>query len=384
MDTVETAAAAMMGAPYNSIGTAEYAAIGRMFLGDPERPLSGYLAGKERGGVYVQALEAEWAETFEVKHAIACNSATSGLMAAAFAAGLKHGDKFSVSPMTMSATAAAPMFTGAHPVFCDVEEETFGYDELVMGSMIKATFVTNMFGHPAQLKRLRAQCDALGRVMIEDNAQAPFAMEGAMYAGTIGHIGVFSLNVHKHFHCGEGGVIVTNNDAYADAMRAFINHGEHMSFEIGLNLRMPEICAAIALTQLRKGQHLVNLRVAQALDIIEAIGPLPDGIRHPVSRQDCTHSFYIIPWLIERDRTSFLNILHDQGVPVVEGYQEPLYRMPAFARMKRKDGCPIAEDLQDRRLFHIENCAYTFSTAEIKKIGDAFRRAADAQASCRV
>lgn len=377
MDTVETDAAAMMGTPYNSIGYEERSAIGLLFTGDPERPLSGYLAGKERGGFYVQALEDKWCEVFGVKHAIACNSNTSGLFAAAVACGLHSGQKFSVSPITMSATAAAPMWTGAHPVFCDVEDETFNYDELVLGSTVKATFVTNMFGHPAQLAKLRAQCDALGRVMIEDNAQAPFAMEGGKYAGTIGHIGIFSLNVHKHFHCGEGGVIVTDNSDYADAMRAFINHGEHVSFTTGLNLRMPEICAAIALTQLRRGLTLVEDRRLQAEAIIAAIGNVP-GIRAPVVRDGCTHSFYIIPWLIEGGmRGKFCGLLHSYGVPVVEGYQQPLYRMPAFNRMKRKDGCPIAEDLEDRRLFHIENCAATFSKDEITRIGNAFKRAAE-------
>ena len=379
MDTVETDAAQMMGRRYDTIDRPEV----RAAMDALSRPLSGYLAGQERGGFYVQALEDAWAETFQVKHAIATNSATSGLMAAAFAAELKHGDKFSVSPITMTATAAAPMFTGAYPVFCDVEDETFGYDELVLGSTVKATFVTNMFGHPARLERQRRQCDQLGRVMIEDNAQAPFAMEGGAYAGTIGHIGVFSLNVHKHFHCGEGGVVVTDNADYADAMRAFINHGEHMSFEIGLNLRMPEICAAIALVQLQKGLGLVEDRRLQAEAIIAAIGEVP-GIRMPIVREGCTHSFYIIPFLIEHGRTFFCEHLRAAGVPIVEGYQQPLYRMPAFSRMKRKDGCPIAEGLEDRRLFHIENCAATFSKDEIKRIGDAFRRAADAHASCRI
>jgi perosamine synthetase len=377
MDTVETTAAAMMGTPYNSIGYEEYSAIGRLFIGDPERPLSGYLAGKERGGFYVQALEDRWCETFGVKHAIATNSATSGMLAAAFAIGLKRGDKFAVSAMTMSATAAAPMFTGATPVFLDVHDSDFCIGPLAAMGDAKAIFATNLFGHPAPLAQMRQIADRDGGFLIEDNAQAPFAMEGRKWAGTIGHIGVFSLNVHKHFHCGEGGVIVTNDDAYADAMRAFINHGEHMSFEIGLNLRMPEICAAIALSQLRKGQHLVNLRVQQAMEILDAIGNVP-GIRLPVIREGCTHSFYIIPFLIENRRQDFCMILAAAGVPVTEGYQEPLYRMPAFSRMKRNDGCPIAEDLQDRRLFHIENCAYTFTESEIKKIGDAFRRAAEA------
>lgn len=377
MDAVETPASGMMGRPYNRIGSEEYAALGAMFIGDPARPLSGYLGGRRHGGIYVQVLEDQWAETFGVKHAIAVNSATSGLLAAAFAAGLKSGDKFSVSPFTMSATVAAPMFTGASPMFCDVEDETFGYDELVLGSSVKATVVTNLFGHPAQLAKQRKMADDLGRVMIEDNAQSPFAMEHGRYAGTIGHMGVFSLNVHKHFQCGEGGVVVTDDDLLAEHMRAFINHGENLpgATGIGLNLRMPETSAAIALIQLRRGLGLVEDRRQQAEAIINAIGDIP-GIRPPVVRDGCTHSFYCIPFLIEGERARFCDALRVSGVPVVEGYVSPLYRMPAFRRVTRKDGCPIAEALHDRRLFIIENCARTFSTVEIRRIGDAFKRAA--------
>lgn len=384
MDTVAQAANQMMGTPYNSIGKVEITAV----LGAMNGPLSGYLAGKERGGRWVLALEDAWCEIFGVKHAIACNSNTSGMMAAAFAVGLGPNNTFACPAMTMSATAAAPMFTGAQPIFGDVEDETFGLkpDLALLSARQKAAFVTNLFGHPAHLAWWRKSADTHGFYLIEDNAQAPFAMEAGRYAGTIGHIGVFSLNVHKHFQCGEGGVIVTESDDLARRMRAFINHGEHAGNEIGLNLRMPEVCAAIALAQVRRGRELVAWRMEQAAEIIYAIGDIP-GIRPPIIREGCTHSFYCIPFLIDKGRASFLNILHDQGVPIIEGYVDPLYRMPAFERNKRgalHPPCPIAEDLHDRRLFYIENCAYTFTKSEITKIGDAFRRAADAHASCRV
>lgn len=387
MDTMATDAAQMMGRPYRSISVQEENAALLMF---GEGPLSGYLAGRERGGKQVCALEDAWCDTFGVKHAIACNSNTSGLLAAAFAAGLGPGDKFVCPAMTMTATAAAPMFTGATPQFYDVSDEDF----CAWGDTgEKAAFVTNLFGHPAQLAAWRADCDASGSVVIEDNAQAPFAREGEAWAGTIGHIGVFSLNVHKHFHCGEGGVIVTNDDHLAWRMRGFINHGEHVMGPIGLNLRMPEICAAIALSQLRRGKQLVFNRIDQALHILDAIGEIP-GIRRPVIREGCMHVFYIIPWLLDLRagtadsdvnmfgihadaRAKFCKILREAGVPIVEGYQEPLYRMPAFQRYRPNGGCPVAEDLQDRRLFHIENCAYTFSKDEIHGIGDAFKRAAE-------
>src|SRR5262249_27333488 len=112
-------------APYNSIGHLEEDKAGSVMAGGP---LSGYLGGENPGGYWVTRLEDAWAERFGVKHAIACNSATSGLFAAAHAAELTHGDRFICPALTMSATAAAPAMTGAMPLFCDVHRTTFILD----------------------------------------------------------------------------------------------------------------------------------------------------------------------------------------------------------------------------------------------------------------
>ena len=353
--------------PVNSITDNEI----RAALDAMERePLSGYLAGRERGGYHVRALEDAWCETFKVKHAIAANSATSGLLAAAFA--VERKTRFAVPAMTMSATAAAPMFTGAKPFFCDVEDETFG---LTGGLPHDASiFVTNLFGHPARLHDLRRHCDEHGTVLIEDNAQSPFAMEYGKYSGTIGHIGVNSFNVHKPLQCGEGGMITTDYAAFAGHIRKFINHGENNIGNISLNLRMPEVCAAIALTQLRRGREIVGGRIEQAEAIIAAIGDIP-GLRPPIIRDGCLHVYYTIPFLVEKNRTEFCAALREEGVPIVEGYVPPLYRMPAFQQFARP--CPVAEDLHDRRLLYIENCAWDFTPEQIRQVGEAFKRAAE-------
>ena len=358
--------------PANSFGwdeLRELTAFGMIAQRDGA-PLSGYLAGKSRGGKQVIALEEAWSDCFAVKHSIAVNSATSGLLAAAFACDLKTEDMFACPAMTMSATAAAPCFTGARPVFCDVNDTDFS----IICAAGKATFVTNLFGHPASLGALRSACDAVGTYLIEDNAQSPFAMEGKRFAGTIGHIGVFSFNIHKPFQCGEGGIIVTNDDDLAGRMRAFINHGENVAENIGLNLRMPELCAVVALTQLQRAPSIVRRRIGQAEAILEAIGFIP-GLRPPVTRAECRHVYYTIPFLIDRSRAQFCGVLAANGVPVVDRYVAPLYELPAFR--KYKTDCPVAEDLYNKRLFYIENCAWDFTALQIKQIGEAFKRAAE-------
>jgi dTDP-4-amino-4,6-dideoxygalactose transaminase len=364
--------------PFNGIGLEERNMVGNLtalaMCTSGHAPLSGYLAGKFDGGTYVRALESAWCETFDVAHAIACNSATSGLLAAAFAIDLGFGDRFAVSAMTMSATAAAPMFTKATPFFVDVEDETFGLVCPPMPESTRAIFSTNLFGHPCDLGRNEW---SLGRrnpvYLIEDNAQSPFAMAHGRHVGTMGTIGVWSLNVHKPIQCGEGGMITTDDEHLAMAMRDFINHGE-IGGELGLNLRMPEVCAAIALVQLSRGREIINGRIAQAEAIISAIGDIP-GIRPPIVKRGCTHVYYTIPFLIEKRRRFFCANLRAAGVPIVEGYQAPLYRNAPFKKHAR--ACPVAEDLHDNRLFYFENCAWSPTDAQIKMIGDAFKKAAE-------
>src|SRR5882672_3747950 len=339
-------------------------------------PLSGYLAGKARGGMYVQKLEDNFAEVFHVKHAIACNSATSGLLAAAFAVGLGTGDTFVCPAMTMSATAAAPMFTGAMPRFEDVEDETFGLrDAGSKPDTPKAIFVSNLFGHAANLHLIRKFCDDSDLYMIEDNSQSPFATDNGKFAGTIGHIGVFSFNIHKPLQCGEGGMVVTDDETLANRLRAFINHGEVIGGPIGLNLRMPEVSAAIMIAQLEHAGVIIQDRIDQAMDILFSVGTEIPGLRPPITREGCDHVYYTIPFLISGDRAQFCATLKAEGVPIVEGYVEPLYDLPAFSPFQRY--CPVAEGLHRQRLFYIENCRYSFTGGQIRMIGEAFKKAAE-------
>lgn len=357
--------------PFNSIGRDEFVLAEAAMHG----PLSGYLAGKKRGGHFVCELEDAWCETFGIKHAIACNSATSALLTACDAVDVSSDNDVITTPFTMSATAAAPAFLGANICFADIDPDTFGLaGPFERNSRTQAMIVTNLFGHPAALHKAREMCDRFNWYLIEDNAQSPFAMENGKYAGTIGHIGCWSLNIHKAMQCGEGGICTTNDDELAARMRAFINHGENISDRIGLNLRMPEVCAAIALAQLKNGIRIVQRRVQQAWAIESAIGDIP-GLRRSVVRNDCRHSYYCIPFLIENNRTEFCVALREEGVPIVEGYVPPLYRLPAFSKFARP--CPVAEDLHDRRLFYFENCQYDPTSAQIKQIGDAFKKAAE-------
>ncbi len=183
------------------------------------------------GGPAVRAaMEEAWAAYFKVKHAISVNSATSGLYAALGALDLKPGDEVIVTPHTMSATASGILLYGAVPVFADIDPNTYRLSPEDVKSKLtprtKAIMVVDLFGHPAEFNALKDIVKARNIKLIEDAAQAPGALYKGSWAGTQGDMGVFSLNYHKTIHCGEGGVIVTNDDDLANRLCLIRNHGE--------------------------------------------------------------------------------------------------------------------------------------------------------------
>lgn len=307
--------------PFTTIGEEEEKAVLRVLR---KKQLSGYIAGHDTSGVEVNRLENDWAEFFGVNYAVACNSATSGLLAACMAIGVGHGDEVIVPFLTMSATACAPNVLGAQIVLADVDENLC-IDVNHVGRLInentKAVIATNLFGHPAKLAQLRSMCDSANVFLIEDNAQAIGAKEGSRYTGTIGHIGVFSLNYHKQIQAGEGGVCITDNYPLNMKLRGAINHGEHMKLDFpGLNLRMTEITAAIAIEQLKKLPDILKEKEEVARAVIGWMhgcayaSPLP-------TRDSCTNTYYAIPFFSSQTynamsvadlltRSTFLNFSH--------------------------------------------------------------------------
>lgn len=339
------------------------------------RPLSGYIGGVPTTGYWVSKLAAEWAHTFHSRYAIPCNSATSGLMAACIAAGIGPGDEVWVSTYTMSATATCAIMLGATVKFLDIDTHYFCMTTEFRKPFPKAIIITNLFGCTGYLPALRTFCDIHRIVMIEDNAQAPFATHGGKCAGTIGHMGVFSLNVHKHIQCGEGGVVVTDIGDYAERVEHAINHGELASnaipavSRIGLNLRMVEPVAAIACAQLRKGFDLVQSRIALA-EAISDIFRGVDFVQPPRGRAGEIHAYYLWAGQITGEhacdiRDGLITRLRDRAVPFKAGYSTPLHRL-----FEDNISLPVAEDIEDNRLFTFEICAYDPKAHHLKTMRD--------------
>jgi len=337
------------------------------------KPLSGYLAGNPKGGYWVERLSTEWASAFSVTHAIPCNSATSGLLAACMAAGIGPGDTVWTSGYSMSATAACAKVLGARIVFIDIETTRYSMNpKTFTSSCPKAIIATNLFGHPAYLTSMRGWCDSNNVILIEDNAQAIFAKENGRYAGTIGHIGVFSLNVHKHLTCGEGGVIVTSDEQLGDRLSGAINHGEMgSSGQIGLNLRLTELCAAVAVAQLDKSKFILEGRIALAEEIASffdapyLIPQKPDN--------GCTHSYYILPIrVLDNRRERILQRLSACNFPMRKGYSPCLNKVFASNQV-----CEVAERCESEELMTFEVCSYNPTTSQLAQMKEIVKWATD-------
>lgn len=333
-------------------------------------PLSGYLGGETERGYYVERLESEWSAEFNVNHSIACNSATSGLYAACRAAGITHGDLVWVTAYSMSATAACAYLCGAKVKFIDIEFDFFSMNMNEFRKPYpKAIIVSNIFGHPAYLSALRSWCDTNKVVMIEDNAQSPFAKEGSLYAGTIGHMGVFSFNVHKHIQSGEGGMVCTNDEELAERVFDVINHGECRGGLIGMNLRMPELCAAVMCAQLEKARPIIDGRIEIAESLTEAVKDIP-FIKAPLVRPDCRHVYYV--WAAKvhpGKRNTFVSALNDYCLPMNTGYNL-LHKI-----FNTKDKCPVAEDVESC-LIMFEVCSYSPSKKQLITMKDVIHEVA--------
>ena len=372
--------------------------------------LSGFFASWQDGflgGPKVREFEAAWAERFEVTHAVSVNSNTSGLFASIGAAGVGPGDEVIVPATTMSATAMAPLVYGAIPVFVDIDEETFCLDlESVRANLTdktRAILAVNLFGQAAPLGALRQLADEKDIVLIEDNAQGPLATEHGRYCGTIGHIGVFSLNYHKHIHTGEGGICVTEDKDLARRLQFIRNHAEAVVEEagvsdltnmVGFNYRMTELGAAIGLAQLAAAEDHVGRRQHLAERLSAGLSGLP-GVTVPSVRAGCRHVYYC--WIPRYDaalagpsRNTFVRALRAEGFPCGEGYLRPLYLLPLFQQRRAfgRDGfpftlterrydkglCPTAERLHEKEIIVFEPCAYGVDDALVERLVEAFRK----------
>jgi perosamine synthetase len=252
-------------------------------------------------GTMVKDLTREFGDMIGARYVYACASGTAALHSAIAAINPDPGDEIITTPITDIGAITPIMYQGAIPVFADVDPSTVNVTaatiEKVISPKTRAIMVTHLFGNPAELAKIKVLAKQRGIALIEDCAQAFLAKENGRFVGTVGDIGCFSLQQGKHITAGEGGLVVTNDEALARRLRLFIDKAwgygdpnpDH--YFLALNYRMTELAGAVALAQLGKLRFSVDQRRAMAARLTGQLQGLR-GIELPHEANGAEHVYW--------------------------------------------------------------------------------------------
>jgi len=345
-------------------------------------------------GDMVNRLEAKFCEKIGVKYAIAHNDGTNTLHSILEAIGIEPGDEVIVSPLTMSAPTFAILMAGGTPVYADIDPDTLNISPESIESRItdktKAISAIALYGLPCDLDKIREIADKHSLFVYEDNAQCQLATFKGQYAGTMGDAASFSFQRLKHITCGEGGMVVTNDETFADKVRAkqclgYANlsakkgsitknemqnpdYARHLV--MGFKSRMPELCAAVLIAQLENLEVLVEKRLQSAKLLEEVISECDWLIPQRVGA-DYKHSYWTYVVRLENHSIDFKNFrdrfVENGGDGIYAAwrlsYQEPFLQNPVnlgwranlisdwrLQEYQQRGLCPVAEKIQSRLL----------------------------------
>jgi dTDP-4-amino-4,6-dideoxygalactose transaminase len=283
-------------------------------------------------GPRVAALEEAFARMTGARHAIATTSGTTGLHLALLAHGIGPGDEVITSPFTFIASVNAILFTGAKPVFADIDEASFNIDperlEAAITPRTKAVMPVHLYGQPCDMDEICAIAERHGVVLLEDAAQAVGATYRGRHVGTFG-TAVFSLYATKNVMSGEGGMITTDADDVADRARLLRNHGMRNRYEyemLGYNFRLTDVLAAIGLAQLGRMEEATRRRRSNAGYLNAHLR----GIGTPVVKEGRDHVWHQytvrLPQALDRQET--VRRLGEDGIGTGVFYPLGAHRFP--------------------------------------------------------
>lgn len=302
-----------------------------------------YILGNE-----VEAFENEVAQCLGVRHAVGVASGTDALLLSLIALGIGAGDEVVTTPYTFIATAAAIVRAGATPVFVDIDPVTFNLDPervaTAIGPRTRAILPVHLFGHPADMPDLRDLADRHGLALLEDACQAFGARIGEHAVGGLGHAGCFSFFPSKNLGgAGDGGLVVTGDEALADHVRRLRNHGSgrdrYVHEELGFTSRLDALQAAILRVKLERVEVWNERRRSLAALYDELLSGLP--LRLPKERPGCRHVYHVY-CIRTPSRDALRDALQAAGVETAVYYPLPLHLQPAL-----HGRCRVVGDLQE-------------------------------------
>ena len=305
-----------------------------------------YILGEE-----VAAFEREFAGYCHASQAIGVNSGTSALHLALLAAGIGPGDEVITVPFTFVATVSAICYTGATPVFVDIEPDYFTMDpskiEAAITPKTKAIMPVHLYGQPADMDPIMEIARRRGLTVIEDAAQAHGSDYHGRRCGSIAEIAGFSFYPGKNLGAyGEGGAITTTRADIAATCRTLRDWGQEKRYEHrlkGFNYRMDGIQGAILRVKLRHLEAWTERRRQVAEWYAAALDP--DSVRPPKARPGCRHVYHVYAVRTD-DREKLRDVLGKQGIQTGVHYPIPVHLQPAHADLGYHAGdFPVAEQV---------------------------------------
>ncbi len=337
-------------------------------------------------GDEVAAFEEEFARYCGSSFAIAVNSGTSALHLALLAAGIGPGDEVITVPFTFIATVAAIVYSGARPIFVDIDPKSFTMDvdqiERAITERTKVILPVHLYGQPADMERILEIARRHHLLVIEDAAQAHGSEDKGRRVGGLGDIGCFSFYPGKNLGAyGEGGMVVTNNSIYAQTVRLLrdwgqIEKGHHILK--GYNYRMEGIQGAVLRVKLRYLEAWTEARRLHAKRYHELLKR--ENIETPEERSDCRHVYHIYAIRVGqrdalqralRDRDIQTGIHYPIPVHLQEGYRDLGYRWGDFPNSEKAASSvlslPMYAELKESQIEEICQTVIDFLKKEVGK-----------------
>jgi len=286
------------------------------------------------GGKNIQEFEKLASSFIKSKFVVAVNSGTAALQAALYALDVKKGDEVLLPSFSFVATANSVYSVGAKPVFVDILKENYTIDPNDLKKKItkksKIIIPVHLYGNIAYIKQINEIAKKNGLTVIEDAAQSLGSTLNNKHTGTFGELGCFSLYPAKVMTSGEGGFVATNNKKLYEKLRMIRNHGMLHGYDtriFGLNLRLPEISAAIAKIQIKKLKNFLHKRRKNAQILSDLISDL--NIKIPIERKNEKVNWYLYTIAL-KNRNKIMHKLQSLGIGATPYYPTPIHKTPFY------------------------------------------------------
>ncbi|MFH1133567.1 MAG: DegT/DnrJ/EryC1/StrS family aminotransferase [Nanoarchaeota archaeon] len=338
-------------------------------------------------GAYIERFEEQFSRFCNVKHGVSCCNGTAAIYLALAAAGIGPGDEVIIPSFTMIASCNAIIYTGAKPVLVDSDPETWCIDPTKIKEKVtkrtKAIMPVHIYGHPADMDPINDIAEDHNLLVIEDAAEAHGAEYKGRRCGSLGGMAAFSFYANKIITCGEGGMVVTDNEEFAEKMRKLRNHAfgkpRFIHHELGFNFRITNIQAAIGCAQMENADKLVEMRIRNAKLYNELLKDV-EGVELPPELPWAKNVYWMYGILLNKrfgiTKDEAMAALEKQGVETRSFFYgmnlQPVYhgKDPRFPDVS--GSYPVSDDLGKRGLYLPSGS--TLTKGQIGEVVEAVRR----------